>query len=112
MAVGAGSIKRAAKLNAAAEETIVKASVKAIAEDITVQETAAAPEKAKGTAGTKATPKKATTAGTKAAPKKATAAETKAAPRKKVSAGTKEISKKESGNEVCHLTEELPIYLL
>ena len=78
MPVGAGSIKRAAKLNADAE---AKVSVKeeAVKEPVT--------------------PKK-----TKIAKEPATA--------KKAETVKKASEQQVSGNQVCHLTEELPVYLL
>lgn len=78
MPVGAGSIKRAAKLNADAE--------------------------AKGSVKEATTTKKAATT------KKAVIAK-ETAPVKKV-ATAKVTEEQVSGNQVCHLTEELPVYLL
>ena len=76
MPVGAGSIKRAAKLNADAE---VKDAVKKAS-----------------------TTKKAVIAKETAPVKKSATAK----------ATTKATEEKVSGNQVCHLTEELPVYLL
>ena len=80
MPVGAGSIKRAAKLNADAE---AKDSVK------------------KAATTKKAVIAKETAPVKKAATAKSTAKSTAKATEEKV-----------SGNQVCHLTEELPVYLL
>lgn len=86
MPVGTGSIKRAAKANVAAGAK-AEPPVAAKTEEISAQK----PVAKKTTAKKAAAPKKAT-------PKKAV--EKVAAPAVK------------SVNEVCHLTEELPIHLL
>ena len=110
MAVGAGSIKRASKLNADAES---KKTVETVAESVPVQETEA-----------KAPAKKATTAKTTT---------TKKAPAKKAAEKPVEVAttvessvitnidpvvldvvlgKKTKTNKACHLTEDMPIHLL
>lgn len=86
MPVGAGSIKRAAKANVAAG-TKAEAPVTVKAEEASAEKPVA-----KKTAAKKATVPK------KAAPKKVE--------EKVVAPVTKSV------NEVCHLTEELPIHLL
>ena len=86
MPVGAGSIKRAAKANVAAG-TKAEKPVEAKAEKTVAEKPAAK----------KAAPKKPT------APKKTT-------PKKVEEKAALPVAK--SVNEVCHLTEELPIHLL
>lgn len=88
MPVGAGSIKRAAKLNADAAEntkTVDKAEKKAVEKKTTVEKKATA----KSSATTKKSPVKNTVS------------------KKEVVAVSSD-----NGNQVCHLTEELPIHLL
>ena len=139
MAVGAGSIKRASKLNADAES---KKTVEAVAESVSVQETEAKTP-AKKTTTSKSTTTKSTSAKTTA---KSTTTKTtaKKAPAKKAVeekavvevpveekpvevATTVESSvitnidpvvldvvlgKKTNTNKACHLTEDMPIHLL
>jgi hypothetical protein len=122
MAVGAGSIKRASKLNADAES---KKTVEAVAESVPVQETEAkAPAKKATTAKTTKTTAKSTTAKTTT---------TKKAPAKKAAEKPVEVAttvessvitnidpvvldvvlgKKTKTNKACHLTEDMPIHLL
>ena len=122
MAVGAGSIKRASKLNADAES---KKTVETVAESVPVQETEAkAPAKKATTAKTTKTTAKSTT------PKTTT---TKKAPAKKAAEKPVEVAttvessvitnidpvvldvvlgKKTKTNKACHLTEDMPIHLL
>ena len=101
MPVGAGSIKRAAKLNADAE---AKGSVK--------EETVKAPVTPKKATGVKesSTVKK-TEAIKKAATTKKAVIVKETAPVKKA-ATAKTAEKQVPGSQVCHLTEELPVYLL
>ena len=122
MAVGAGSIKRASKLNADAES---KKTVETVAESVPVQETEAkAPAKKATTAKTTKTTAKSTTAKTTT---------TKKAPAKKAAEKPVEVAttvessvitnidpvvldvvlgKKTKTNKACHLTEDMPIHLL
>lgn len=122
MAVGAGSIKRASKLNADAES---KKTVETVAESVSVQETEAkAPAKKATTAKTTKTTAKSTTAKTTT---------TKKAPAKKAAEKPVEVAttvessvitnidpvvldvvlgKKTKTNKACHLTEDMPIHLL
>ena len=137
MAVGAGSIKRASKLNADAES---KKTVETVAESVPVQETEAkAPAKKATTAKTTKTTAKSTTAKTtttKKAPAKK-AAEKPAEEKAIVEAPVEEkpvevattvessvitnidpvgldvvLGKKTKTNKACHLTEDMPIHLL
>ena len=122
MAVGAGSIKRASKLNADAES---KKTVETVAESVPVQEAEAkAPAKKATTAKTTKTTAKSTTAKTTT---------TKKAPAKKAAEKPVEVAttvessvitnidpvvldvvlgKKTKTNKACHLTEDMPIHLL
>ena len=122
MAVGAGSIKRASKLNADAES---KKTVETVAESVSVQETEAkAPAKKATTAKTTKTTAKSTTAKTTT---------TKKAPAKKAAEKPVEVAttvessvitnidpvvldvvlgKKTKTNKSCHLTEDMPMHLL
>ena len=133
MAVGAGSIKRASKLNADAES---KKTVETVAESVSVQETEAkAPAKKATTAKTTKTTAKSTTAKTtttKKAPAKKAVEEkavvevpveekpVEAAPTVEASVITNidpvvldvVLGKKTKTNKACHLTEDMPIHLL
>lgn len=122
MAVGAGSIKRASKLNADAES---KKTVETVAESVPVQEAEAkAPAKKATTSKTTKTTAKSTTAKTTT---------TKKAPAKKAAEKPVEVAttvessvitnidpvvldvvlgKKTKTNKACHLTEDMPIHLL
>ena len=101
MPVGAGSIKRAARLNADAE---AKGSEK--------EETVKAPVTPKKATDVKesSTVKKTEVIKKVATTKKAVIAK-ETAPVKKV-ATAKVTEEQVSSNQVCHLTEELPVYLL
>ena len=132
MAVGAGSIKRASKLNADAES---KKTVETVAESVSVQETEAkAPAKKATTAKTTKTTAKSTTTKTtaKKAPAKKEVEEkavvevsveekpVEAAPTVEASVITNidpvvldvVLGKKTKTNKACHLTEDMPIHLL
>lgn len=114
MAVGAGSIKRASKLNTEATEPKKTGTTKAAAKPV-AEETQ------------KTTTKKTTT--TKKSPAKKPAAEKPVAANKTIadeaakktktveipvepSQAQEAVEKKNSMNQVCHLTEALPIHLL
>ena len=102
MAVGAGSIKRVSKLNTEdSSKTVKQAEAKkqaeAVPDNVTVEPVAAesaekAPEKA---------PKKAPAKSVKKAPVKSETKKTAA-----------KAAEQKKGNEVCHLTEALPVHLL
>ena len=122
MAVGAGSIKRASKLNADAES---KKTVETVAESVPVQETEAkAPAKKATTAKTTKTTAKSTTAKTtttkKAPAKKAAEKPVEVATTVEASVITNidpvvldvVLGKKTKTNKACHLTEDMPIHLL
>ena len=128
MAVGAGSIKRASKLNADAES---KKTVEAPVESVPV-EAAEVKTPAKKTTTTKSTTTKSATAKTttkstasktttKKAPAKKTAEKlAEAAPTVEASVITNidpvvldvVLGKKPKANKACHLTEDMPIHLL
>lgn len=97
MAVGAGSIRRAAKANAEVVKSVEEKpeeAVKAVEADTEKPVTKKAP--AKKTVNKKATSVKETSA-------------------KEISTDKKETSVKQrenATNQVCHITEDLPIYLL
>ena len=136
MAVGAGSIKRASKLNADAESkkqgeagSETQVSVEKTAESVPVQETEAKTPAKKATTSktTKTTAKSTTTktTTTKKAPAKKTAQKTveeKAVVEAPVEASVITnidpvvldvvLSKKTKTNKACHLTEDMPIHLL
>ena len=104
MPVGAGSIKRVAKA-AATENAKEKAPAKEV---VTV-----APKEVKGTEqkGTKTANKKSaskTTTSTRASASKVKATANKVATK----IDMKEVDDVREYNKVCHITEELPIYLL
>ena len=122
MAVGAGSIKRASKLNADAES---KKTVETVAESVPVQETEAkAPAKKTTTSKTTKTTAKSTTTKTtttkKAPAKKAAEKPVEVATTVESSVITNidpvvldvVLSKKTKTNKACHLTEDMPIHLL
>ena len=104
MPVGAGSIKRAAKLNAGAAEAVKESTDKKVVEEGTAKPAA------------KTTARKSAAKNTTAAPKaegKETAKKTAAGkPAAKKTAATPPIAQPPVGNQVYHLTEELPVYLL
>lgn len=102
MPVGTGSIKRAAKLNANAEENTKKAAVNENAgaekqEEAGAVKTAVKKTAAKSTAAQKTVTKKTTVK----QPEQAASAE-----------DSKTAATRPVGNQVCQLTEEMPVYLL
>lgn len=113
MAVGAGSIKRASKLNTEAEsakKTVAKAVEKAVEEKLGTAEVAAVEattEKKEATVKKETVVKKEGTAKKEVTAKKEATTE-KVAPAKAVV----KVAETNNINPVCHLTEELPIHLL
>lgn len=134
MAVGAGSIKRASKLNAEAETKKTTTAEETVA----VEQEAAEKAPAKKTTARKTTTRKTTAKKTTAAKTTETAQDTKAEEEKKAKAAVGAIAaemtkpvveanvveaidpeilqvvldKKESKTKSCHLTEDMPVYLL
>ena len=128
MAVGAGSIKRASKLNADAEsKKAVEAPVESAPVETTEEKAPAKKSSTTKSTATKSTNAKTTTksAATKTTTKKAPAKKTAEKPAEAVPAVEASVitnidpvvldvvlSKKPKANKACHLTEDMPIHLL